>query len=144
MTSCYLFCLFIEYGGSQPPFDNTIWRQKILNNENYFTRLESLNDEREIKENIDICDNKHERSDEEEVCDDEIFYETGDDGDNKSLDVEIDGNSEQFFDTETEDSEEYDSDRILSPRHHAKPIESLEEVFLKLNEQESTRDAAEH
>lgn len=114
-----------------------------MNNENYFLRLESLNDEREIKENIDICDNTHERSD-EEVCDDEIFYETGDDGDNKSLDVEIDGNSEQFFDTETEDSEEYDSDRILSPRHHAKPIESLEEVFLKLNEHETLSTQAEH
>lgn len=68
------------------------------------------------------------------VCEDEIFYEAEDDADdNKSLDVEIDGNSINFIDTETEDSEEYDSDRVLSPRRKAPPIESLEEMFLKHN-----------
>jgi hypothetical protein len=73
--------------------------------------------------------------------DEEIYCDAEDD--NKSLDVEIDGNSINFIDTETEDSEEYDSDRILSPRKKAPPIESLEEMFLKhefstftLNEQE--------
>lgn len=129
-----------EYGGTQPPFDNTIWRQKILNNADYFLRLESFHEEREIKENIDICDNQQARSDGEDVDDDEIFYEAADEGDNKSLEVDLDGISEQFLDTETEDSEEYDSDRILSPKHNCKPIHSLEEVFLKLNEHE-TRDA---
>lgn len=128
-----------EYGGTQPPFDNTIWRQKILNNSDYFLRLESFHEDREIKQNIDICDKQPVSDD--EVGDDEIFYEAADDGDNKSLDVEIDGISEQFLDTETEDSEEYDSDRILSPKHNAKPIHSLEEVFLKLNEHETTIDA---
>lgn len=68
----------------------------------------------------------------DEVYDDEIFYEAEeDDDDNKSLDVEIDGNSLHFIDTETEDSEEYDSDRVLSPKRKAPPIESLEEMFLK-------------
>lgn len=102
-------------------------------------RLESFHEDREIKQNIDICDKQPVSDD--EVGDDEIFYEAADDGDNKSLDVEIDGISEQFLDTETEDSEEYDSDRILSPKHNAKPIHSLEEVFLKLNEHETTIDA---
>lgn len=45
--------------------------------------------------------------------------------------MEIDGNSIHFIDTETEDSEEYDSDLVLSPRKKAVPIESLEEMFLK-------------
>lgn len=45
--------------------------------------------------------------------------------------MEIDGNSLHFIDTETEDSEEYDSDLVLSPRKKAVPIESLEEMFLK-------------
>lgn len=62
--------------------------------------------------------------------DEEIYCDAEDDG--KSLNVEIDGESIQFIDTETEDSEEYDSDtRILSPRRKAPPIESLEEMFLK-------------
>jgi hypothetical protein len=82
--------------------------------------------------NIDIYHHKSSGSLGDEVCDDEIFYEAEDDADdNKSLDVEIDGNSIHFIDTETEDSEEYDSDRVLSPRRKAPPIESLEEMFLK-------------
>lgn len=64
-------------------------------------------------------------------CNDEIYYEAEDADDNKSVDVEIDGDSIQFIDTDTEDSEEYDSDRVLSPRRKAAPIESLEEMFLK-------------
>lgn len=122
----------LEYGGTQPPFDNTIWRQRILNNEEYFIKLESYNDEGAINNNnIDIYHQKN-GSMSDEVGDDEIFYEAEDDADdNKSLDVEIDGNSLNFIDTETEDSEEYDSDRMLSPKRKAPPIESLEEMFLK-------------
>lgn len=135
----------LEYGGTQPPFDNTIWRQRILNNEEYFIKLESYNVEGTINNNNNN-EVHHPKSGSlsDEVCDDELFYEAEDDGDdNKSLDVEIDGNSINFIDTETEDSEEYDSDRVLSPRRKAPPIESLEEMFLKhefstftLNEQE--------
>lgn len=115
-----------EYGGTQPPFDNTIWRQRILNNEEYFNKLESYNDDN----NLDIYHHKN-GSLVDVACNDEIFYEAEDADDNKSLDVEIDGNSIHFIDTETEDSEEYDSDLVLSPRRKAPPIESLEEMFLK-------------
>jgi hypothetical protein len=104
-----------------------------LNNEEYFIKLESYNHEGAIdNNNIDIYHHKT-GSMSDEVCDDEIFYEAEDDADdNKSLDVEIDGNSLHFIDTETEDSEEYDSDdRVLSPKRKAPPIESLEEMFLK-------------
>lgn len=118
----------LEYGGTQPPFDNTIWRQRILNNEEYFIKLESY--EGAINNNnIDIYQQRNISSG-NEVCDDEIFYEAEDD-DTKSLNVEIDAMSLNFIDTETEDSEEYDSDRVLSPRRKAPPIESLEEMFLK-------------
>ena len=48
-------------------------------------------------------------NDEDSLSDDEIYCDAEDD--NKSLDVEIDGNSLHFIDTETEDSEEYDSDK---------------------------------
>lgn len=66
-----------------------------------------------------------------DVSDDEIYCDAEDD-DSKSLNVEIDGTSLQFIDTETEDSEEYDSDtRILSPKRKVPPVESLEEMFLK-------------
>lgn len=66
----------------------------------------------------------------EDISDDELFCDAEDD--NKSLDVEVDGNSVNFIESETEDSE-YDSDdkRVLSPRRKAPPIESLEEMFLK-------------
>lgn len=103
-----------------------------MNNEEYFIKLESYNDGGSINNNnIDIYHQNGSMND--EVCDDEIFYEAEDDDadDNKSLDVEIDGNSLHFIDTETEDSEEYDSDRVLSPKRKAPPIESLEEMFLK-------------
>lgn len=117
-----------EYGGTQPPFDNTIWRQRILNNTEYFNKLESYNDDGASDNNN--LDNYHHKV-VDVACNDEIFYEAEDADDNKSLDVEIDGNSIHFIDTETEDSEEYDSDRVLSPRRKAPPIESLEEMFLK-------------
>lgn len=134
----------LEYGGTQPPFDNTIWRQRILNNEEYFIKLESYNVEGAINNNNNEVYHPKNGTLNDDVCDDEIFYEAEDDGDdNKSLDVEIDGNSLHYIDTETEDSEEYDSDRVLSPKRKAPPIESLEEMFLKhefstftLNEQE--------
>lgn len=64
-------------------------------------------------------------SDSNEELDDEEIEE-----DNKSLEVEVDGNSLHYIDTETEDSE-YDEDIVLSPRHKAPPMESLEEIFLK-------------
>lgn len=104
-----------------------------MNNQEYFIRLESYHDETAINNNNNI-DTYHQKNGslDDEVCDEEIFYEAEDDADdNKSLDVEIDGNSLHFIDTETEDSEEYDSDRVLSPRKKAPPIESLEEMFLK-------------
>ena len=129
----FIFILFsLEYGGTQPPFDNTIWRQRLLNNAEYFIKLESYNDGGAINNNnIDIYQHQNDSMN-DEVGDDEIFYEAEDDADdNKSLDVEIDGNSLHFIDTETEDSEEYDSDRMLSPKRNAPPIESLEEMFLK-------------
>jgi hypothetical protein len=122
--------IFLEYGGTQPPFDNRIWRSRILNNEEYFRRLESYGCDSEIINNnnninVDLL-HQYEAS----GSDDEIYCDAEDD--NKSLDVECDGNSIQFIDTETEDSEEYDSDRVLSPRKKAMPpIESLEEMFLK-------------
>lgn len=115
-----------------------------MNNEEYFIKLESYNDEGAINNNNDdIYHTKHGALS-DEVCDNEIYYQAEDDADdNKSLDVECDGNSINFIDSETEDSEEYDSDRVLSPRRKAPPIESLEEMFLKhefstftLNEQE--------
>lgn len=127
----FLVVWSLEYGGTQPPFDNTIWRQRILNNEEYFIKLESYNDEAINNNNIDIYHQKNEIVS-DEVCDEEVFHEALDDNDdNKSLDVEIDGNSLHFIDTETEDSEEYDSDLMLSPKRKAPPIESLEEMFLK-------------
>lgn len=123
---------FLEYGGTQPPFDNSIWRQRILNNEEYFIKLESYTVEGAINNNNTDIYQQRNVSLGNEVCEDEIFYEAEDDGDdNKSLDVEIDGNSLHFIDTETEDSEEYDSDLVLSPKRKAPPIESLEEMFLK-------------
>lgn len=113
-----------------------------MNNEEYFIKLESYHDEGAINNNNNL-DIYHHKSLNDVACDDEIFYEAEDADDNKSLDVEIDGNSIHFIDTETEDSEEYDSDRVLSPRRKAPPMESLEEMFLKhefstftLNEQE--------
>lgn len=33
----------VEYGGLQPAFNNTKWREQIIRNENYFVRLESYN-----------------------------------------------------------------------------------------------------
>lgn len=124
----------LEYGGTQPPFDNSIWRSRILNNEEYFRRLESYNVgcEHEIINNntIEMYQNhKNALNDDDIGSDDDIFCDAEDD--NKSLDVEIDGNSLHFIDTETEDSEEYDSDRVLSPRKKVPQIESLEEMFLK-------------
>lgn len=130
---------FLEYGGSQPSFDNTTWRQRILNNEDYFLRLESYNmgcDEIIINNNnnhdsIEAYNHKNDIHEELNASDDDEIYCDAED-DSKSLNVEIDGESIQFIDTETEDSEEYDSDtRILSPRRKAPPIESLEEMFLK-------------
>ncbi|KAL7042477.1 hypothetical protein ACKWTF_001152 [Chironomus riparius] len=127
-------CLPAEYGGTQPPFDNSIWRSRILNNEEYFRRLESYNNgcENEIINNNNnemYHNHKNVIDDVDSLSDDEIYIDAEDD--NKSLDVEIDGNSLHFIDTETEDSEEYDSDRILSPRKKVPPMESLEEMFLK-------------
>lgn len=103
-----------------------------MNNEEYFIKLECYSDDRFINNN-EIHQQKIGNLD-DGACEDEIFYEAEDDADdNKSMDVEIDGNSINFIDTETEDSEEYDSDRVLSPRRKAPPIESLEEMFLKHN-----------
>lgn len=122
---------FTEYGGTQPPFDNTIWRHRILNNDEYFIKLESYHIEGSINNNIDVVQNKNKIFN-NEVGASEIFFEAECDADdNKSLDVEIDGNSLHFIDTETEDSDSYDSDRVLSPRRKVLPIESLEEMILK-------------
>lgn len=104
-----------------------------MNNQEYFEKLESCKDEDAIinNNNTIIETTYHQKG--EVDGDEEIFYEAENDADdNKSLDVEIDNDSINFIDTETEDSEEYDSDRrVLSPRRKAPPIESLEEMFLK-------------
>jgi len=135
---------FAEYGGTQGAFDNSIWRQRILSNEDYFLSLESytaeaIDDSHEAADDEAIYNNNNDNHNidmyaknriiADEVSDDE-FCDAADD--NKSLDVEIDGNSIHFIDTETEDSE-YDSDekRVLSPRRKAPPIESLHEMFMK-------------
>lgn len=115
-----------EYGGTLPPFDNTQWRQRILNNQEYFVKLETYsnnNNNHLFNRNLMINRNC---SDEQEEDDEDLEIEE----DNKSLEVEVDGNSINYIDTETEDSE-YDEDIILSPRHKAPPLESLEELFLK-------------
>ena len=113
----------LEYGGTLP-FDNTEWRTRILDNEDYFIKLETYGN------HININNNNN---------DDEIWedtrsrltvseYELDGENDNKSMDVEVDGNSLHYIDSE--DSEYEDGDkRILSPKH--KPLESLEELFLK-------------
>lgn len=103
-----------------------------MNNEEYFIKLESYNDESVINNNNTDIYHLKKGAANDDACDDEIFYEAEEiDDDSKSLDVEIDGNSLNFIDSETEDSEEYDSDRVLSPQRKAPPIESLEEMFLK-------------
>ncbi|XP_050101255.1 alpha-tocopherol transfer protein-like isoform X2 [Anopheles aquasalis] len=91
-----------EYGGSLGPFDNTEWRQAILDNEQYFIDLETYSH----------------RS--------ESGYEHGDG------DAESDIDSLQFGDTETEDSEfDEDDRRVLSPKRNARSIQNIEEIFLK-------------
>lgn len=35
----------LEYGGSQGAFDNHAWREQIINDEDYFTRLETYSSE---------------------------------------------------------------------------------------------------
>jgi hypothetical protein len=117
-----------EYGGNQPPFDNTQWRQRILNNQQYFVKLETYsnnNNNHLFNRNLMINGNRSDTDDQDNEDDDLEVEE-----DNKSLEVEVDGNSINYIDTETEDSE-YDEDIILSPRHKAPPLESLEELFLK-------------
>lgn len=90
----------------------------IMNNNNNHHNIEAYNHKNDIHDELNASD------------EDEIYCDAEDDG--KSLNVEIDGESIQFIDSETDDSEEYDSDtRILSPRRKAPPIESLEEMFLK-------------
>lgn len=89
-------------------------RDIIIKDNNYATS----NHNNEIYEELNDSDN------------DDIYCDAEDDS--KSLNVEIDGTSMQFIDTETEDSEEYDSDsRILSPKRKMPPIESLEEMLMK-------------
>lgn len=95
-----------EYGGSLGPFDNTEWRQAILDNEQYFIDLETYSN----------------RS--ESGC-----FQHGEHGDG---DAESDIDSLQFGDTETEDSEfDEDDRRVLSPKRNARSIQNIEEIFLK-------------
>lgn len=69
-----------EYGGNQPPFDNTEWRIQILNDEDYFMDLE-----------------KYTRP-----CDDDESPTNGTPTHSLS---DVDGASSINYDTETEDSE---------------------------------------
>ncbi|XP_058126518.1 LOW QUALITY PROTEIN: retinaldehyde-binding protein 1-like [Anopheles ziemanni] len=93
-----------EYGGNLDPFDNTEWRQTILDNEQYFIDLETYNHL-------------------SESC---YQLGAGADGDAESID------SLQFGDTETEDSEfDEDERRVLSPKRNARSIQNIEEIFLK-------------
>ena len=91
-----------EYGGEQEPFDNTAWRENILDNEDYFANLESMTSaERKLS------------------------------GENNNSDTES-LNSIPFIDTETEDSEFDENDeRILSPRRSVINIQNIEDYFLK-------------
>ncbi len=98
--------------------------------ESYNTGCDEIIDISNNGTNHDAYIHKNELQQEFNVSDDEIFCDAEDDS--KSMNVEIDGESVQFIDTETEDSEEYDSDtRVLSPRKKVPPIESLEEMLLK-------------
>lgn len=71
-----------EYGGSQPPFDNTSWRTQILNDEEYFMNLEQY---------IRSCED-----------------ESPSNGTPTHSLSDADGASSINFDTETEDSENDD------------------------------------
>lgn len=73
-----------DYGGNQPPFDNTAWRTQILNDEDYFMHLEKY-----IKS-----------SDDESPSNGTPTHSLSD----------ADGASSVNFDTETEDSENEDDD----------------------------------
>ena len=131
----------LEYGGTQP-FDNTAWRTKILENEDYFIKLETYGNH--INNNNHNNNNNNNNND-EEIWEDsrsrmtlsENEYELEGENDNKSMDVEVDGNSIHYIDSE--DSEYEDGDkRILSPKH--KPLQSLEELFLKNDFFQNIRD----
>uniref|UniRef100_A0A182NES0 CRAL-TRIO domain-containing protein n=1 Tax=Anopheles dirus TaxID=7168 RepID=A0A182NES0_9DIPT len=95
-----------EYGGNLGPFDNTEWRQTILDNEQYFIDLETYNH---------LAESGY-----------ELGGSNGGDGDAESID------SLQFGDTETEDSEfDEDDRRVLSPKRNARSMQNIEEIFLK-------------
>uniref|UniRef100_A0A182VUK4 CRAL-TRIO domain-containing protein n=1 Tax=Anopheles minimus TaxID=112268 RepID=A0A182VUK4_9DIPT len=96
----------VQYGGNLGPFDNTEWRQTILDNEQYFIDLETYN---HLSESCY-----------------QLGASNGGDGDAESID------SLQFGDTETEDSEfDEDDRRVLSPKRNARSIQNIEEIFLK-------------
>lgn len=107
----------LEYGGTQPAFDNTLWRENILQSEEYFHNLETYNNE------------------------------TGTDGvpDNDTDSLDDDAGNSEFFDTETEDSEFDESDqRIFSPKHSHVKQQNIEQIFfqneiqnLSINEKQS-------
>lgn len=74
-----------EYGGDQPPFDNTNWREQILNDEDYFIRLESNISnilDNKLRDNGSCCSksdgtpNLDTETEDSENDEDDIFYET--------------------------------------------------------------------
>lgn len=76
-----------EYGGDQSSFDNTIWREQILNDEEYFIRLESYNSnslDNKFKDSGSCCSksdgtitpNLDTETEDSENDEDDIFYET--------------------------------------------------------------------
>lgn len=76
-----------EYGGDQPSFDNTNWREQILNDEDYFNHLESNISnslDNKFKDNGSCCStsdgtitpNLDTETEDSENDEDDIFYET--------------------------------------------------------------------
>ncbi|XP_055685291.1 alpha-tocopherol transfer protein-like [Lutzomyia longipalpis] len=52
-----------EYGGLQPPFDNTMWRQQILNDEVYYKNLENYQiQEDNSTSKIEVCSHMYEQA----------------------------------------------------------------------------------
>jgi hypothetical protein len=92
-----------EYGGTQPPFENFIWRESIFENEDYFERLETFS-----------CGNPPEEH-------------------NNSLEsASLKGEHFDYIDDETDDSEFDENDpRILSPRRKHFTNENIEALLLR-------------
>lgn len=91
----------MEYGGTQPPFDNTEWRTAILDNEQYFIDLESYNTDSGCQDSLDNADADS--------------IESLQFGDTETEDSEFDE----------------DDRRVLSPKRTPRSMVNIEEIFLK-------------